>query len=111
MAELWNFITETKNENEIDDKEPEQNTCGGLSVSKFFCNKKNQGDNQQYSFYTPYVVPLGLVYFPDEESQETDRDQEYQPKSVCEAFDKLFFMTAKELGKPKNTKTRKKIPR
>jgi len=110
MTELWTFsnkiMTGGKNE-ETDDE------IGGLSVSQFFCKNKPAKDSETYPFFEPFIVPHGLVYLPTEcESNRTDEYLE-EPHSMCDHYDKLFFLAAKNLGKSRyDTKTtRKKIPK
>ena len=116
MTELWTFSKKEKEyeiENEDDDEEQSNN--GGLSVSQFFCKKKPSVDSQQYPFFEPFIVPHGLVYFPEciINEQQDKNDEEEDAPSMCTNFDKLFYMAAVNLGKSKSkseiTKTRKKI--
>jgi hypothetical protein len=109
MTELWTFSLDD------DEEEKQSNKNGGLSVSQFFCKKKPTIDSEQYPFFTPFIVPHGLIYLPDCISKdEIDKSEEdYEEPKMCESFDKLFYLAAKNLGKSQSekSKTRKKIPR
>ena len=118
MTELWTFsdkiMTGGKNE-EHEDPEMEKSEIGGLSVSQFFCKNKPAKDSETYPFFEPFIVPHGLVYLPIgcESNRTNEYVEEEEEHSMCDHYDKLFFLAAKNLGKSRyDTKTtRKKIPK
>ena len=110
------LLFETMNPDEDETMNPEGLNetiiTGGMGVAEYFCKRQPKSDSKLYSVFNDLVVPIGLTYQSVCETyqikdEETDGDDE----SHCANFDKLFFMSAKDLGKSKNArKTRKKIP-
>ena len=84
------------------DEESQSNIKGGLAVTELF----KKGDDQAFSFWENLAVPFGLMYTPIVAGP-------YEPDNIettsCENFDKLFFLSAKNLDKSKARKTRKKM--
>ena len=97
-------MTELKNISE-EETEKEEIKGEGLSVSQFFCQKGSSADSATYAFFENFAVPFGLFYTPCESSTSEDSNDE---PSVCEKFDQIFDMAARNLGKGNRT-TRKKI--
>jgi len=116
MTDLWKFsetplLGGSLNESSLNEGSQEQTLRGGMSVADFFCQKRPDGDSQRFTFFSDLTVPFGLVYLPpcDESNGYAEEDDD-EPKTSCERFDKLFSLSSKTLGKKEsNRRTRKKI--
>jgi hypothetical protein len=75
---------------------------GGFAVSELY----KKGDNQSSTFWDNLVVPIGLVYRP---IVTVPYEEDTSENTCCEYFDRLFFLSAKNLDKSKARKTRKKM--
>jgi len=110
MTEHWVF-----SENEIlggssegsteDVGELSERVLGGVSVSKFFCKTKPSADSANYTFFENFAVPFGLFHSKCDSFEGETNDDE---NSLCENFDRIFDLSARNLAKGNRT-TRKKI--
>jgi hypothetical protein len=110
MENYWLF----SHENE---KSEEPRIVGGFSIADFLCKKKPDAmnDSKSYSFLKNLTVPIGLSYLPVCDSNKINDqivDEPEREEQHCENFDKLFYLSASDLGKSRDSsrKTRKKIP-
>jgi hypothetical protein len=104
MTDCWTFASSN-----IDDEESE---IGGMSVSKLFCKTKPSSDNETYPLFSSFIVPHGLVFIPDCNTNSSYTETLYEPMQMYNNYDRLFYLSAKYLGpgdKQKKSKTRKKI--
>ena len=117
MTELWTFsnIDTDLVGGSNDDENSTTQGVGGVSVSQLLCKNKSANDSEKYSVFSSLAVPLGLVYFPSNETNtEPITEEDF---SIFDNFDRIFYMSAKDLGKSTRSssqngksKTRKKIP-
>lgn len=110
MTDCWVFHENSivgegkdKHDEEMDEENIEESQMkGGLAVTELF----KKGDDQSFSFWENLVVPFGLIYTP---IVAGPYEQDNTESTSCENFDKLFFLSAKNLDKSKARKTRKKM--
>ena len=119
MENFWLFSNEKIEEDRREGEGgQESRIVGGFSIADFLCKKKPDAmnDSKSYSFLTNLAVPIGLSYLPVCESNKINEDivneEKAQEEQHCENFDKLFYLSASDLGKSRDSsrKTRKKIP-
>jgi len=85
---------------------------GGTSVADYFQKLQPLKDSKSYSFFNDLIIPVGLLYQPMKEEDETRlvKDENEEEASYCENYDRLFYLSGKDLGKSNTArKTRKKI--
>ena len=84
---------------------------GGMSVTDYLQKLQPLKDSKSYSFFNDLIVPVGLLYQPTrEEETRLVKDENEEEASYCENYDRLFYLSGKDLGKSNTArKTRKKI--
>lgn len=83
---------------------------GGTSVADYFQKLQPLKDSKSYSFFNDLIIPVGLLYQPMKEEGSILKEEDEEEASYCENYDRLFYLSGKDLGKSNTArKTRKKI--
>lgn len=93
------------------DNRKEEQYIGGTSVADYFQKLQPLKDSKSYSFFNDLIIPVGLLYQPTKEDEtRLVKDENEEEASYCENYDRLFYLSGKDLGKSNTArKTRKKI--
>ena len=92
------------------EEDRDESIVGGMSVADYLRKRQPLSDSKSYTFFSDLVVPVGLLYQPAREETNLSEEDELDEISHCEKFERLFQLTAKDLGKSNTArKTRKKI--